>query len=118
FIQGAPRRITPPPLVSLRQWVGDAERSPVALEPLPSLHAHFLQRLQRFFLRRSVSPLLKLDDQTGGIERVGSPEQHPQQPLLFCPHFHHCLLPRQVSKRLEWLWRRALCSHGLSALLL
>src|SRR5215217_569485 len=98
---GLPIRITPPLVVSLRQWVEDAERSPVAHEPLVSLLAHFLQRLQHFRLRLWITPLLELDGPIGDIERVCPPEQ-PTQRLLFWPPqfrgFRHVLLPRGVSK--------------------
>src|SRR5215213_10448355 len=82
---GAPRRITPPLVVSLRQWVGDAERSPVGLEPLVSLHAHFVQQRQHFLLRLRITPLLELDGHIGDIERVCPPEQPTHHPLLLWP---------------------------------
>src|SRR5215216_5722089 len=80
--------------VSAGQWVGDAECSPVGLEPLVSLLAHILQRLQHFRLRLRIAPLLELDGHIGGTQSVGSPEQRPQRLLLwpqFCG-FRHVLL--------------------------
>src|SRR5215218_4139918 len=117
-VGGAPRRITPPLVVSLRQWAGDTERSPVAHEPLVSLRAHILQRLEHFRLRLRIAPLLELDGPIGDIERVCPPEQPTQHPLLLWPQFHgfrHVLLPRVVSERLESSWWPALGSHGVGS---
>src|SRR5215217_4327267 len=68
---GLPIRITPPLVVSLRQWVGDTERSPVADEPLVSVHAHILQRLQHF--RLWIAPLLELDGHIGDTWSEATP---------------------------------------------
>src|SRR5215217_2546180 len=104
--------------VSAGQWVGDAECSPVAHEPLVRLLAHILQRLQHFRLRLRITPLLELDGPIGDIERVCPPEQPTQHPLLLWPQFHgfrHVLLPRVVSERLESSWWPALGSHGVGS---